>query len=121
MALENLLGDLALDATLQKRYGGGKTPWSRLITAAGDLTVVTPAAGKLIELLWASVVPSPDNVSANLVTIYFEDDDPVTEAKYVVYAVGHWEPLPGPVDKALIVRTENSQPVTVALHFIERD
>lgn len=121
MTLVNLLGALSLEATqdvvrddLNERFSGGKTAVATTLTAAGDNTILTPPAGKSIRLVWISLIPSSDNLAANLCQVKFgAGGSPV----YIAYALAHWEPLQGAVDAPLIVNTATAEKVSVTAHY----
>lgn len=105
-------GEVASETTLGRRFGGSKLPFSGLLTSTTD---VTPTSGKAIRLLWASVIPNPDNSTANLVQIGFVGDTPA----YTTYALAHWERFDGDTDQVLRITLANSQPVAVTVHYEE--
>lgn len=111
----------ALDATLALRYGGGKSPYSATIAAAGNTTVITPATGKRIELLWVSFIPNADNAAANLVRIGHGPASSITVQAYEGYALAHWEPILGAVNARVIVNLATAEPVSLNLTYREVD
>lgn len=113
---ENPETGLAKDITLQARYGGSKLAFADEVAAAGDTTLITPAAGKRLRVYWVSVIPNPDNVAANLVRIKIN-----TDTIYCTYAVAHWEIFEGAVDESVLINLENASPVAVTIHYVEVD
>lgn len=114
-SIPNVAGTVSvLSQDLDYRYSGGKTARTQLVAAAGDTTLVTPAAGKAIRLFWVSFVPSPDNQAANLFQVRIG-----SSAKYLGYAVAHWEVFDGAADESLIVNAATSAPVAVTVHYQE--
>lgn len=113
MPLQNAFGDLALEATQARRYGGGKKAYAAVLTGNAD---ITPAAGKAIRVVWVAFVPNSDNASSNLVTVGFVN---AASSLYVGYAMAHWEVFTGPVGTALRISLANSQQVAVTVHYEE--
>lgn len=121
MALQNVFGDLNLEATqdavradLDERYAGGKTGTGATLTTAGDNIIVTPPLGQAIRLVWISIIPSPDNLAANLATVKF---GPSGTPFYIAYALAHWEPFTGAMNAPLIVNCATAEAVSVTAHF----
>lgn len=110
-ATEATLASILVD--LDTRYVGGKTSFSEILTAS---TVITPAAGKYLTVYKLQVVPSPDNSSANPVTIKFTG---ASNNLFEGYAGGFWEPFSGAVNQALDITLTNAQPVSVTIHYKE--
>lgn len=121
MALVNAFGAIALEATqtgvkadLDERYSGGKTGIGATLTASGDNIIVTPPLGQSIRLVWISIIPSPDNVAANLVKAKFGAGG---TPFYIAYALAHWEPFQGAVNAPLIVNCATAEAVSVTAHY----
>lgn len=105
----------AQKANLDYRYAGGKSAYTGLLSTAGDNTVITPAAGKRIQVVWVNFLPNSDNTVANLVTVKFGTG----AGFYLNYAVGHFEVFTGAVDQSVVVNLTNAQPVAVTIHYSE--
>lgn len=92
---------LATEATLARRFGQlGRTTIATTISAAGDNTIITPAAGMSIRLYWIGMsVASAVEVVA---TVKF---GAAGSAKYKwdLGAFMHWETIEGAANEALIV------------------
>ena len=114
MPLENLFGDLALDATVAARFGGGKLAATTLVTASGDTTVIT-AGANTIEVLWVSAINDPDAATTPRITVKFDGG---TEF-YTGYAIAHWEPFTGDVGQDVIVELDGAGSVAVTIHYRE--
>lgn len=119
----NLLADLTLEVTQLARLGGGKTPATVVVVAAGETTIVTPATGNLIRLLWVSAVPKTQVSGGVLVepiiSVHLGAAGPDRVTPYVVLAVAHWEPFDGPVDGPLIVELDVAATVAFTAHYVE--
>lgn len=114
MALQNLFGDLALDATLahtkNKFQPSVRTTKAGFANTTGDNTIHTPAAGKKIRLYWLGMSSSQDNAAENLVIVKF---GAAGAARYRWRmgnpgAFSKWEPLDGAVDEVLILNLANT-------------
>lgn len=121
MALVNAFGAIALEATqtgvkadLDERYSGGKTGVGATLTAAGDSVVVTPPLGMSVRLVWISIIPSPDNLAANLVKVKFGAGG---TPFYIAYALAHWEPFQGAPNVPLVVNCATAEAVSVTAHY----
>lgn len=114
MPLQNAFADLALDATLQNRYGGGKTPVTSTVTASGDNELIAaPGVGSHIRLFWVSAITDPDQSTSPL--IIFKSSGG-TEY-YRVFAVAHWELFDLPDNESLIVNLQHNSSVAVTVHY----
>lgn len=123
MALVNALGAVSLEATqlavragIDERFSGGKLAYATTITAAGDTTLVTPAVGKFLRVVWASAIPSPDNANANRVRFKFGAGG---APFYESYALAHWEVFDGGVDVPLMFNAATAEAVSVTVHYRE--
>lgn len=106
--------DLALDSTLQNRYGGNKTPIVQTVTSSGNTIVHTPASGKRIVLYWVSAINDPDQSSAPLIKISIGSLE-----CYRTYAVAHWEIFIGEIDASLVVNLSEAASVALTAHIKE--
>lgn len=113
MALQNMFGELALDSTLARRFGGGKLAYASVLTATTD---ISPSSGKAFRLLWIAFIPDSGNVSSNLVTVGFVGG---VSSLYAGYAMAHWESFTGAVNAPLRISLANSQSVAVTVHYEE--
>lgn len=112
MSLENAFGALALDATLEARYGPGKIPVVATVVSSGDTTVHTPAAGMSIRLFWISAVP--DETSSPLIRVSLG-----TTELYRAYALMHWGIFEGAPDEELVINLSTISTVAVTAHIQE--
>lgn len=67
------------------------------VTAPGNTTVHTPAAGKRIRLHWIYAINDPGAENSPLIKVFLGADE-----KYRVYALSKRQLATGPVDGALI-------------------
>ena len=104
----------ATSALQSGRYGGGKTPVVATVTASGDTTVHTPAAGKAVRLFWVSAINDPDEAASPLVKVKLG----ATEV-YRAFAVAHWEIFEGVVDAPLVINLSGAASVAVTAHVQE--
>lgn len=81
------------------------------VTAAGDTTLYTPAAGRRLRLRWIYAINDPSATSSPLIKIFLG-----AEEKYRVYAISKRQWTTGPVDGALIVNL--SAAASVACTFL---
>lgn len=114
MALRNAFAELALDATLLNRYGGGKSAAVGTATGVGDTTIITPASGKKIKLYWVSAINDPDEAASPLIKVILG-----TTELYRAYAIAHWEIFTGPTDGVLKVNLDQAGSVAVTAHYEE--
>lgn len=103
MTLKNAFGDLATDVTLQSVLTevGQKSEFvavSSTVTAVGDTTLYTPAAGKRIRLRWVYALNDPSAAAPARITLKLG-----IQVKYITYGVSKRQADTGPVDGALIV------------------
>jgi hypothetical protein len=105
---------LAKEATALRRYGGGKTPVVATVTASGDTTIHTPAAGKKIRLFWVSAINDPDETTTPLILVKLGALE-----SYRAYAVAHWEIFEGAVDAPLVINLSSAASVAVTAHIEE--
>lgn len=119
MSLKNVFGDIALDATLksvltevamQQEF----TPVSALVTAVGDTTLYTPAAGKRIRLRWAYALNDPASNTPARITIKLG-----TQVKYLTYGISKKQVDTGPIDGALMVNLSQAGNVAVTFRIEE--
>lgn len=109
-------GSLTTDGTYDERYSGGKSAYANTVAVAGDTTLVTPATGNAVRVVWVSAIPSPDNGAANRVRFKFgASGNPFYES----YAVAHWEVFQGAADEPLVLNLQTSEPVSVTVHYRE--
>lgn len=90
-------------------------PYAKLRTASD---VITPSAGKKIQIIWVQVIPDSANTVSNLVTIDMTINTVVTDL-YKVYALGRSAKFTGDVDTDVNITLANAQPVTVNIHYRE--
>lgn len=105
---------LAKDATLSARYAGGKQAAVATVTASGDTTLVTPAAGKAVRLFWVSAINDPDESTTPLIRVLLG-----AQEVYRGYAVSHWEVFTGAVNQPLTINLSGPASVAVTAHYTE--
>lgn len=128
MALENLLGELALDQTLQDRLPQDRmrlavqaddstdveyTSVATSVTSAGDTVLYTPAAGKRVRLHWIYAVNDPVAETSTLLTVKLG-----TQVFYVAWAISKRQRFTGPIDGQLIINLSAVGQVAVTA-FVE--
>jgi hypothetical protein len=106
----------ALEGTFDERYSGGKSAYATTVAAAGDTTLVTPASGNAIRVVWVAAIPSPDNAGANRVRFKF---GAAGAPFYEAYALAHWEVFQGAVDVPLVLNLATNEPVSITVHYRE--
>lgn len=120
LSFPNVLTDAQLRAApvpvTTERYSGGKSASAATMTAAGNTTLVTPATGKFLRLVWILAVPNPDNLNANLIRIKFGTSG---SSLYEGYAMAHWEVFDGAVNAPLVVNTQTAEAISVTVHYRE--
>ncbi len=84
------------------------------VTASGDTTIHTPAAGMRVRLEWVSAINDPDEATNPLIKILLGADE-----KYRAYAVAHRETFTGAVDAPLVVNLSGVASVAVTAHLVE--
>jgi hypothetical protein len=90
------------------------TPVVATVTASGDTTVHTPAAGKAIRLHWISAINDPDEEATPLVKVKLG----ATEL-YRAYAVAHRQTFEGAADAALVVNLSAAASIAFTAHIEE--
>jgi len=78
------------------------------VTASGDTTVHTPAAGRRVRLRWMYAINNPSSSSTPLIRILLG-----AEEKYRVFALSKRQTVTGPVNGALIVNLSTTGSVAV--------
>lgn len=101
---------------LDYRFSGGKTSYAAVLSASGDHTVITPTAGKRIQIYWIAFVPNSDNTISNLVTVKLSVS---AINMYIGYALAHWELFTGAINEAVTINLTNTQPVAFTIHYKE--
>lgn len=121
MTLKNAFENLAVESKqdtqidrLTNRYGGGKIAVCDTVTASGDTSIYTPAAGNAVRLFWVSAINDPDEETTPLIKILLG----ATEV-YRAYAVAHWEVFEGAADEALVVNLSGAASVAFTAHIEE--
>jgi hypothetical protein len=84
------------------------------VTATGDTTLITPAAGKRIRLQWVYAINDPTAVLSTKITIKLG-----TAVQYVAWAISKRQQLTGAVDAPLIVNLSNLGDVAVTVFYQE--
>jgi hypothetical protein len=89
-------------------------PYAKIRTASDT---ITPTAGKKLEIVWVQVIPSSDNLNANLVTLnLFSIGD-----LYKVYALGRSAVFTGGTDEVLNINLATAEPVSINIQYREID
>ena len=78
------------------------------VTASGNTTVHTPAAGRRVRLRWMYAINNPSSSSTPLIRILLG-----AEEKYRVFALSKRQTVTGPVNGALIVNLSTTGSVAV--------
>jgi hypothetical protein len=84
------------------------------VTATGDTTLVTPAAGKRIRLQWVYAINDPVASTSTKITVKLG-----TAVQYVAWAISKRQQLTGEVDAPLIVNLSNLGDVAVTVFYQE--
>lgn len=114
-----MFGELALDSTIQRRFGTVGTPkkaQAALVSAAGDTTFITPTSGKSLRVLWVAFVPDSDNLLSTRVQVKF---GAAGAPFYLGYAMAHWEVFEGGLNIPLVINLSAAQAVAVTVHYEE--
>ncbi len=106
----------AIEATQAKRYGGGKLTKTAQVTASGNTTILTPAAGKFVRLYWVGAINDPDQSVSPRIRVGF---DGAADYLYSGYAVAHWEVFDGAVNQAVVVNLDQAGDVAATVHYQE--
>ena len=121
--LSELSAGAATDATVGKRFAGGKTTQALLVNTSGDTTVHTPATGKVLTVYWVGLSSSENNAAEVLATVRIGSGSATNYQWYLGNpgAFSHWEPISsGVANDALIVNLSNSgNPVLVNYTYSE--
>lgn len=86
------------------------------VTASGDTTVHTPAAGKRIRLRWIYAINDPTASSAPLIKVSLG-----AEEKYRAWALSKAQRVTGPADGELIINLSQAGNVAVTALLEEVD
>lgn len=78
------------------------------VTAAGDTTLYTPAAGKRVRLRWVYAINDPGSSASPLIKVLLGGEE-----KFRVYAVSKRQLTLGPVDGALVINLSEAAEVAV--------
>lgn len=109
--------DAATETTLLNRFGGGKTPYVTVVTATGDTTLRTPAAGNYLEVYYLSAMPKPTTTTWPRLKFTLGSTDLQNG-----YAVAHWEKFTGAVNEALKINLSEAADaagIAVTVHYKE--
>lgn len=85
------------------------------VSAIGDTTIYTPAAGKRIRIRWIYAINDPTAETPTLIKVLLGGQE-----KYRVYAISKRQMVTGPVDGALVINLSalGAVAVTVLLEEI---
>jgi hypothetical protein len=78
------------------------------ITASGNTTIYTPAAGKRIRVRWSYAINDPGSTASPLIKISLG-----AQEKYRVYAISKRQMTTGAVDAPLIINLSEAAEVAV--------
>lgn len=95
------------------RLAGGKDAFAGQVVS-GTTTVVTPSAGRRLEVLWVYALTDPDSATTPLITVTLG-----VRALYSGYAIAHREVFVGGVNETLSVTLSEAAPVAVTIHYRE--
>lgn len=86
------------------------------VTASGNTTVITPAAGKRLRVYWVYAVPDPDSSDSPLIKVSLG----ATEI-YRAFAISHAQRFTGAADGTVVVNLSaaNANGVAVTIHYEE--
>ena len=109
----NDLQRAAYESTLDRNLGG-KSVFADVVSGVGSSTVITPGAGKAVELYWVYAVTDPDSDNSPLITIKLGN-----KSLYATYAIAHWEVFRGAVGESVTVTLSQAASVAVTIHYKE--
>jgi len=101
-------------AALDNRFGGGKTAVPFTVTAAGDTTIYTPAAGKAVRLFSVSALADSDQATTPLIKVLLGSVE-VTRG----HAIGDWEIREGAANGALKLNLSEANSVSGTVYLKE--
>lgn len=78
------------------------------VTASGDTTIYTPAAGMKVRLRWIYAMNDPTSATAVLIKVFLD-----TEEKYRAWALSKGQQVTGPTDGALVINLSGAANVAV--------
>lgn len=104
MTLKNAFGSISLEATQQRRLGGGKTAYTATVSTSGDTTIRVPDSGKSITLYWVYAITDNTGGSNPIIQIKLGS----TEVYRMIGGLAHWEPFVGAPDEPLVVNLSTS-------------
>ena len=110
---------LATEVTVAKRFAGAKLQRAVQISATGDNTIVTPAAGQRIRLLWLGLSSSENNGAEVLAIVKFGAVEHYRWNMGAPGAFAHWEIIEGATDEPLVINLSGSQDVEVNYTYVE--
>lgn len=77
-------------------------------------TVITPSAGKSIEVYWVYALTDPDSDTSPLITVSLG-----TRKVYSGYAISHTATLLGGINQPVVIELSESATVAVTIHYKE--
>ncbi len=111
--------DAALLAMLTRRFGGGKTPFTETFVGAGTHTILTPDAGKLLEVFYVLAIAKPSaSEDPPEIIVRFDGGDELYRS---FDGLAHWEHFPGAVDQPLVLDIDANATVAVTVHYNETE
>lgn len=114
MALQNAFENLAVEA---KQLDSGElefTHYVTTVTASGDTTLITPAAGKKIRTRWLYAVNDPSATSPPLITFKLGSTE-----FFRVYALSKRHVKTGGTDEVLAVNLSATGSVAITVIYEE--
>lgn len=109
----------ATESTLALKFGGDKITLAQTLSTSGDNTLITPASGKSIRLLWLGLSTSQDNSAEVKVSAKFGANVHYKWNLGNPGAFSHWEPIEGAVNQPLVINLSVAQPVEVNYTYQE--
>ncbi len=96
-----------------QRYTSSKSAVAGTV-ASGTTTIITPVAGKRIEIYWVYALTDPDSDVSPLITIALGGNN-----LYAGYAISHAEVFTGAVGATVTVTLSEPATVAATIHYKE--
>lgn len=120
--LRALLSDALGNLSVRNYYADStsKLALCTTLSSSGDHTLITPATGNRIRILYVTFTPSSDNTAANLVKVgYGTTGGAISNELYRAYAAGHGAVFEGTANQSVIVNTQTAEAVAFTFHYQE--
>lgn len=104
------------NASLTRRFGGGKTTESQAVSASGETTLVTPVSGKAVVLYWVAVASEETGTVEARVLL---GGTPYRWFPGKAGPFSHWEPIQGAVNEPLKVKLSGSEKLVFSYTYSE--